>query len=122
MILRRLERGASNSLKLLWDDNEEQTVKLKAIRDACPCANCKGETVLLEHFGPPPIDYDAPGRYDLKAVEQVGNYALRFSWGDGHTDGIYPFPVLRALGDCAVYGCPDSDGTNAGNKEHDNLQ
>jgi len=37
------------------------------------------------------------GRADL---EPVGNYALRFTWGDGHNTGIYSFDLLRSLCPC----------------------
>jgi DUF971 family protein len=30
-------------------------------------------------------------------LELVGNYALRITWGDGHSAGIYDFDLLRAL-------------------------
>ncbi len=76
---------------------------MRALRDACPCAGCKGETILGKHYGPSPVDYEAPGRYDLLAAEPVGSYAIRFSWGDGHSDGIYSWNILRSL--CACEEC-----------------
>jgi len=39
------------------------------------------------------------GNLDIREIEQVGNYALSFSWGDAHSTGIYTFRFLRALGD-----------------------
>ncbi len=35
-------------------------------------------------------------------IGEVGNYALRLTWGDGHSTGIYSFAYLREL--CA---CPE---------------
>lgn len=102
MQLRKLHRINSTAFELLWDDGHEEVVSVKALRDACPCAGCQGESVLGQHYGPSPIDYDAPGRYDLKGATPVGNYGLRLSWGDGHSDGIYSWDTLRAL--C---GCPE---------------
>jgi DUF971 family protein len=32
-------------------------------------------------------------------LDQVGNYALSFTWGDGHSSGIYTFRYLRGLGE-----------------------
>jgi DUF971 family protein len=33
-------------------------------------------------------------------VSQVGNYALRFKWNDGHEAGIYSWDYLRRVCDC----------------------
>jgi DUF971 family protein len=104
MQLRKLRRLSSTDIELLWDDGYLGTVSLKSLRDACPCAGCKGETILGEHYGPPPIDYDAPGRYELTSAVPVGNYALQFSWRDGHHDGIYSWDILRALCEGDVQG------------------
>ena len=53
--------------------------------------------MLNRHYGPPPIDYDAPGRYELVSATPVGNYALKLAWADGHADGIYTWELLRSL-------------------------
>ena len=100
MQLKKLTRIDSSGLLLLWDDGHREVISLKTLRDACPCAGCKGETVLGRHYGPPPIDYDAPGRYELKSATPVGNYAIRLSWGDQHADGMYSWELLRALCEC----------------------
>ncbi len=101
MQLRKAQRSSPTAMTFSWDDGHEEIVSLKALRDACPCAGCKGETILGQHYGPSPIDFDAPGRYELRSAVPVGNYALRFTWGDGHADGIYSWDVLRELCECA---------------------
>ena len=101
MQLRKLHRTSATEFAFSWDDGHEESVSVKRLRDACPCAGCKGETILGQHYGPSPIDFDAPGRYELVSAVPVGNYALRFSWGDGHKDGIYSWEVLRPLCECA---------------------
>ncbi len=107
MQVRKLTRKSSSDISLLWDDGHLESVSLKRLRDACPCAGCKGETILGQHYGPSPVDYDAPGRYELKSAEQIGNYAMRFAWGDGHVDGIYSWGILRSLCEC-----PECAGPN----------
>lgn len=81
---------------------------LERLRDACPCAGCKGETVLLQRFEAPPQDRTTPGRYTLEKAIPVGNYAMQFVWGDGHADGIYTLEQLRALCSCARCAPPAS--------------
>lgn len=92
-----LKQTAPGEIRLKWDDGLEASVPLTLVRDACPCAGCKGETVLLRSYEPPPADRAAPGRYDLKGVHPVGGYALQFVWGDGHHDGIYTWEQLREI-------------------------
>jgi DUF971 family protein len=33
-------------------------------------------------------------------MSRVGNYALTFTWSDGHATGIYPYDRLRGLCPC----------------------
>lgn len=46
----------------------------------------------------PQVLDEAPRRTwtDVRA-EPVGSYGLRFTWDDGHNDGIYTWKRLRAL-------------------------
>lgn len=100
MQLKKFTRTSSTELSLLWDDGHAGVVSVKTLRDACPCAGCQGETILGQHYGPSPVDYEAPGRYGLQGASPVGNYGLRLSWGDGHSDGIYNWEILRSLCEC----------------------
>jgi DUF971 family protein len=100
MVLKRLEQSDPTTLRLMWDDGHQEIVSLRTVRDACPCAGCQGETVLFSQYVPPPADSGTPGRYDLRAAVPVGNYALKFAWGDGHDEGIYTWEHLRRLCEC----------------------
>ncbi len=46
------------------------------------------------------VMYEAP----VKPLEvtQVGKYALKFKWSDGHESGIYSWEYLRRMCRCAV--------------------
>jgi DUF971 family protein len=33
-------------------------------------------------------------------IDVVGNYALHFTWSDGHNTGIYSYDYLRGLCQC----------------------
>ncbi len=70
------------------------------LRDSCPCAGCKGETVLFKTYVPPEADTTTPGRYKLNGATPVGNYALKLTWGDGHDMGMYTWEQLRSLCEC----------------------
>jgi DUF971 family protein len=89
-----------SELSLRWSDGHSGVVTMKTLRDGCPCAACKGETVLFQTYTPMEPDVLTPGRYDLKGVETVGGYALKFVWGDGHDMGLYTWEHLRSLCEC----------------------
>jgi len=38
-----------------------------------------------------------PGKFIIKKINVVGNYAINPIWEDGHDTGIYPFDFLRNL-------------------------
>ena len=85
-----------------WSDDHEGRISLRSLRDSCPCAGCKGETVLLRSYVPPEADKAVPGRYELKDASTVGNYALKLVWGDGHEMGIYTWEHIRSLCECDI--------------------
>jgi DUF971 family protein len=89
----------TNFLVITWDDGHRGKTSLRTLRDNCPCAGCKGETVLLKTYTPVPQP-ELPGKYDLKGAHQVGAYALGVTWGDGHSTGLYTWEHLRALCEC----------------------
>jgi len=84
-------------LKIEWDNNSQSQINLKHLRDECPCANCKGETILFKTFKPVQIDSVSPNKYKIVSMEVVGNYALQITWGDGHNTGVYSWDYLKEL-------------------------
>jgi DUF971 family protein len=100
MHVTKVKQTTPMELALSWDDGHEGRMTLAALRDACPCAGCQGETVLFRSSVPAPPDLTTPGRYELKGAQAVGNYALQFFWADGHTEGIFVWDLLRSLCSC----------------------
>ncbi|MCH6575187.1 MAG: DUF971 domain-containing protein [Bacteroidetes bacterium] len=84
-------------LFIKWDDDSESGISLKYLRDECPCAGCKGETILLKTFRPPSHPIDLPGMYEIKNIETVGEYAIQITWKDGHNTGIYSWDYLKDI-------------------------
>ena len=95
-----IKKTSPKELTVTWDDGHVSTYTLECLRDICPCAGCKGETVLLREYQAPQADRTSPGRYELKGDEQVGAYAAQLIWGDGHETGIYSWEYLRENCQC----------------------
>lgn len=81
-----------------WDDGVESMIDFHKLRDACPCANCSGESDLFGNktFGLPMLKKETT--YQLKSFHWVGHYAIQFTWEDRHDAGIYTLELLRKLG------------------------
>ncbi|HLV67198.1 MAG TPA: DUF971 domain-containing protein [Polyangiaceae bacterium] len=87
-------------LEIYWADGHCSRLAHELLRGYCPCAGCQG------HSGT--IRYVEGGSLELRQIDRVGNYAVSFTWGDGHDAGIYTFRYLRALGELV-----DAQGTEA---------
>ena len=57
-------------------------------------------------LGPEAMVLQRAGRDDQELVhlDGVGNYAVAFTWADGHSTGIYSFRLLRKLCPCDACG------------------
>lgn len=81
-------------LRISWKDGTVQDLDARRLRLACPCAGCieewTGRKLLVEE--------SVPSDIRIVTLDLVGRYALSFRWSDGHTTGIYSWPMLRALG------------------------
>ena len=86
-----------NNLLIKWNDNSETKINLKYLRDECPCASCKGETILLKTYRPAKPAKEIPGMYKIGGIQTVGGYAIQITWKDGHNTGLYTWDYLRQL-------------------------
>lgn len=87
----RAPEGARR-LEIEWSDGVVTAYRHAILRGFCPCAHCQG------HHGPVAWVEGADDlNLELTLLEEVGSYALRFGWGDGHSTGIYTFRFLRDL-------------------------
>ncbi len=89
----RAPRGAV-VMEIEWEDGTTSRFPHRVLRAFCPCAHCQG------HQGP--IIWAAgehtPAALAIEDIAEVGSYAVRITWGDGHSTGIYTFRHLKQVG------------------------
>jgi DUF971 family protein len=92
------------TLAIKWDEKSVSRISLKYLRDECPCANCKGETILLKTYRPPKLAVFNPEMYKIQKIQVVGGYAIQITWNDGHNTGIYSWEYLKKLAEDEATG------------------
>jgi DUF971 family protein len=85
-----------NEVAIVWDDGAESYFPFEALRAASPSAETAGERDIFGN------QYGGHGSKKFPGVRvtgwvQVGNYALRFDFSDGHNTGLYAYDYLRKL-------------------------
>ncbi len=99
----------SRGIKIDWTDGHHSDFPLALLRDKCPCATCTG----AHGTTPQPSNYMAGEEpkemfpmfkpaLRMTQVEEMGRYAIRIVWSDGHSTGIYSYDHLRAICPCAA--------------------
>lgn len=86
-----------NELAIKWDDGSESFITLERLRQACPCAACKGEMDVMGNLYKGPEIKLRPESYNLRSLAQVGTYAVQPTWGDGHNSGLFSYDYLRKI-------------------------
>jgi len=84
-------------LAIKWEDGSESFVRLKSLREHCPCAGCKGEVDVMGNLYKGPEQKLDARAFQLMRMSNVGSYALQLVWGDGHATGLYSFEYLRKV-------------------------
>lgn len=87
-----------HDLRITWSDGHITHVPIQRFRDECPCAGCQGEADIFGTIRMPmQLPIAVPGKYDLKSLTPLGNYAVAAAWGDGHDSGIYSWEYLLEM-------------------------
>jgi len=83
----------SQSFELQWEDSPVCQILFHTLRAACPCATCIDEFTGAKLLDPDTIPADiAPVQMGF-----IGNYALKITWSDGHSTGLYTWDLLADL-------------------------
>jgi len=99
-------------MEILWGDGKTTSVGHRVLRAFCPCANCQGHQGPIEWTEA--TDALSEAAFEISGIEEVGQYAVRLAWGDGHGTGIYSFRYLRELGELDGLGESELRGRRFG--------
>jgi DUF971 family protein len=83
-----------------WSDGHNSVHSNRGLREACPCAMCKGEPPAIGRSMVIPLTVAAPEGVHAERFSMVGRYAISFLWSDGHSTGIYPYDYLLEMCEC----------------------
>ena len=89
--------AAGGAVQVKWRDGTEQVIPAHTLRSECPCAGCVDEFSGEKLLQPEQIPTDIV----VASAANIGRYAVRFDFSDGHNTGIYEFARLRAIADNA---------------------
>ena len=86
-----------NEVAIVWSDGTESYLTSEKLRAASPSAETRGEKDIFgnQYGGTSKTDYSG---VQVVGWEQIGNYALRFDFSDGHRTGLYSYEYLLELG------------------------
>lgn len=103
----KVHKTSGTTMEIGWKDGHQSTYTFTYLRDACPCAMCNEEREKAHRqpdqpsasVGASPLQMFKPAPRPTE-VAQVGNYAIRFTWNDGHQHGIFSWDYLREWCPC----------------------
>ena len=97
----------SKGIRIDWKDGHHSEYTVAYLRDECPCASCTGAHGTAPQktsYSQQPKDANPFKMFTptlkMLHVEEVGAYAVRIDWSDGHNTGIYSFDYLRRICGC----------------------
>ena len=89
-----------SEIAIRWNDGKESYLTFATLRAASPSAEVRGEQDIFgnKYGGEAPKNYVG---VEVTCWDQIGNYAIRFKFSDGHGSGLYSYDLLRQLGEPA---------------------
>jgi DUF971 family protein len=94
-----------SGVTITFRDGHVAVFGLVELRQACPCAMCRGLRDRDEPAWPRP---GSPEPLRIETAELHGGWGLNITWNDTHATGIYPFESLRDWRDRGAAFGPDS--------------
>lgn len=80
------------ALRLVFDDSAQFSIPAELLRVESPSAEVQG------HNPSEKVTVAGKRAVRILGIEMVGNYAIRLTFDDGHSTGIYPWELLYRYG------------------------
>lgn len=96
LLVRAIHQIDPYTLGIDWTDGHKSRWRLAHLRRRCPCAGCVDEWTREPILKPGDVNENI----QCLTVQSVGRYALTIHFTDGHSTGIYSFPMLRDMCQC----------------------
>ena len=87
----RLSKG-KDSLFVKFDDGYQTTLSAELLRVESPSAEVQG------HGSGQKVTPTGKRHVIISGIETIGNYAIRISFSDGHSTGLYSWGILYDYG------------------------
>jgi DUF971 family protein len=89
-------RKSEKILEVEWSSANVAKIPFKQLRTNCPCAMCVDELTGERILDPATVSEDiVPAK-----LEFTGNYAIKVTWPDGHSTGLYTWDLLDEIARC----------------------
>jgi DUF971 family protein len=85
-------RRAEQAIEVDFDDGASFRLPAELLRVESPSAEVQGHNTSQK------VTLAGKRKVGIVQLEQVGNYAVRIVFDDGHSTGIYSWPYLYQLG------------------------
>ncbi len=87
-------------VEIRWGPDHIGRYSNKLLRTSCACAQCVDEMTGRRILDPDTVQEDI----EITDMQLVGNYAVKFSFSDGHNTGIATWAHLRGICPCPKCG------------------
>ena len=81
-----------------WNDGTTSFISCNVLRHASPSADSKALRTELAENPLAILPQSSQNDVTIEEAELVGNYAIRFTFSDGHKAGIYTWSYLKEIG------------------------
>ena len=102
----KMNLSRSQGLTIVWGDGRRCAYSCYDLRLNSPCATQREVRRKMAQETNPLAVLDASAivapDVTITDVQEVGNYALQFTFSDGHHTGIYDYKLLRDLDETAA--------------------
>jgi DUF971 family protein len=94
-----LKLSAPGGVLIRWNDGHQATYSYAFLRERCPCATCRDTPPAVKTVEDAFPIY-GKGPIQVVGAAPIGQYAVQFTWNDGHSTGIYSYSYLREICPC----------------------